>query len=96
MTQLQVISTAPLYIWLSGVQGVIEVVPVQEHTLIQNTDLGICPYLGLHAFSENDSQYFYGREALTQQLLNHIASQSFLAVVGTSGSGKSSVVFVMD
>ncbi|MBW4598706.1 MAG: caspase family protein [Calothrix sp. FI2-JRJ7] len=92
LTQLQVISTAPLYIWLSGVQGVIEVVPVQEHILIQNTDLGICPYLGLHAFSENDSQYFYGREALTQQLLNHIASQSFLALVGASGSGKSSVV----
>ena len=95
LTQLQVKSLAPLYIWLSGVQGVIEVIPVQEHTLIQNTqntDLGICPYLGLHAFSENDSQYFYGREALTQQLLNHIASQSFLAVVGASGSGKSSVV----
>jgi WD40 repeat protein/uncharacterized caspase-like protein len=92
LTQLQVISPAPLYIWLSGMQGVIEVIPVRERSLIQNTDLGICPYLGLRAFSENDSQYFYGREALTQQLLNHIASQSFLAVVGASGSGKSSVV----
>ncbi|BAZ08719.1 peptidase C14 caspase catalytic subunit p20 [Calothrix sp. NIES-4071] len=91
ITQLQALLT-PLYIWLSGKQGVIEIIPVLQKPLIQNTDLGINPYLGLRAFSENDSQYFYGREALTQQLLNHIASHSFLAVVGASGSGKSSVV----
>ncbi|MBF2063565.1 MAG: caspase family protein [Calothrix sp. C42_A2020_038] len=94
ITQLQLHFPTPLLVWLSGIKGVIEVIPpLREHTLqSQNTDLGICPYLGLRPFSENDSQYFYGRETLTQQLINHIASQSFLAVVGASGSGKSSVV----
>jgi WD40 repeat protein/uncharacterized caspase-like protein len=92
ITQLQTLFS-PLYIWLSGMQGVIDIIPVLEKPLnLQNTDLGICPYFGLRAFSENDSQYFYGREALTLQLLNHIALQSFCAVVGASGSGKSSLV----
>jgi len=54
------------------------------------------PYKGLRAFQEADSDDFYGREALTGQLLANLASPGaegrFLAVVGPSGSGKSSVV----
>lgn len=54
------------------------------------------PYKGLRAFGEADTLDFYGREALTQQLLARMAEggdlSRFLAVVGPSGSGKSSVV----
>ena len=54
------------------------------------------PYKGLRAFREADADDFYGRESLTDQLLARIAevgkSNRFLAVVGPSGSGKSSVV----
>ena len=54
------------------------------------------PYKGLRAFQEADSEDFFGREALTGQLLAHLVSPDesgrFLAVVGPSGSGKSSVV----
>jgi WD40 repeat protein/transcriptional regulator with XRE-family HTH domain len=54
------------------------------------------PYKGLRPFSENDASDFFGREALTQHLLGRMAEDSemarFLAVVGPSGSGKSSVV----
>jgi WD40 repeat protein/transcriptional regulator with XRE-family HTH domain len=54
------------------------------------------PYKGLRAFDEADSGDFYGREALVQQLLGRMAEGSelarFLAVIGPSGSGKSSVV----
>ena len=35
---------------------------------------------------------FFGREALTQELIARLATDRFLAVVGPSGSGKSSVV----
>ena len=35
---------------------------------------------------------FFGREVLTDQLLQRLAEDSFLAVVGASGSGKSSLV----
>lgn len=50
------------------------------------------PYKGLRAYQEADAHDFYGREALIGQLANHLADNRFLAVVGPSGSGKSSVV----
>ena len=54
------------------------------------------PYRGLRAFSEADAANFFGREALVQELLGMMADGSdlerFTAVVGPSGSGKSSVV----
>ena len=59
---------------------------------------GIPPYKGLLFFDESDADLFFGREALTAQLAEHVmdlatdASARFLAVVGASGSGKSSLV----
>lgn len=55
---------------------------------------GICPYKGLSYFDFNDEdpKYFYGRDALTNQLVEQVREKNFLAVVGASGSGKSSVV----
>lgn len=54
------------------------------------------PYKGLRAFQEADSSNFFGREELTERLLQRLqephALKRFLAVVGPSGSGKSSVV----
>ncbi len=54
------------------------------------------PYKGLRAFQESDSDDFFGREVLTQRLLDRLAEQvplrRFMVVVGPSGSGKSSVV----
>ncbi|MDZ8187551.1 MAG: caspase family protein [Nostoc sp. ChiSLP02] len=89
-------SGVPLYIWLSGRQGIIEILQAKTgaNTPKSTTglDLGVCPYMGLSAFSEQDSQYFYGREALTQELIHQLRDRSFLAVIGASGSGKSSIV----
>ncbi len=54
------------------------------------------PYKGLRAFEEADASDFFGREALTQQIVARLSEPGehsrFLAVVGPSGSGKSSVV----
>lgn len=54
----------------------------------------VCPYRGLQYFDckEEDAQYFFGREALTDNLLEKVRSSNFLAILGASGSGKSSVV----
>ena len=53
------------------------------------------PYRGLRAFTETDAGHFFGRETLIQELFTHLADDSdlkrFLAIVGPSGSGKSSV-----
>jgi serine/threonine protein kinase len=51
------------------------------------------PYRGLSAFREEDAAYFFGREAFTEQLLTAVPEQALVAVIGPSGSGKSSVVF---
>ncbi len=53
----------------------------------------ICPYQGLFAFRENDAQYFFGREAVAEELVTAAESRSLVAVIGASGSGKSSAVF---
>lgn len=50
------------------------------------------PYKGLRAFEEADAADFFGREALTEHLVDRFARTRFIAVVGPSGSGKSSVV----
>lgn len=50
------------------------------------------PYKGLQYFDETDSGHFLGREALTAQLAGRLRETRFLAVIGASGSGKSSVV----
>jgi DNA-binding SARP family transcriptional activator/ABC-type glycerol-3-phosphate transport system substrate-binding protein len=50
------------------------------------------PYKGLRAFSESDAEDFFGREALVDELVARIdGGAGFLALVGPSGSGKSSV-----
>ena len=56
--------------------------------------LGECPYRGLAAFREQDADYFFGREAYVDQLAETIQQERLVAVIlGSSGSGKSSVVY---
>jgi hypothetical protein len=50
------------------------------------------PFRGLESFRPEDSEFFFGREALTKKLVDKINSHPFLAVLGASGSGKSSLV----
>jgi DNA-binding SARP family transcriptional activator len=50
------------------------------------------PYLGLHYFDESDADRFFGRDRLTERLVNRLRHEPFVAVIGASGSGKSSVV----
>jgi WD40 repeat protein/transcriptional regulator with XRE-family HTH domain len=58
---------------------------------------GVSPYKGLLFFDEADADLFFGREALTARLAEHLmdlaidASSRFLTIVGASGSGKSSL-----
>src|SRR5215217_564088 len=61
---------------------------------------GLSPYKGLNYFDESDADLFVGREVLTARLMEHVLSLTskgsshetrFLAIVGASGSGKSSL-----
>jgi hypothetical protein len=51
-----------------------------------------CPYRGLDAFHSTDRPFFFGRQRLVEQLLDHLRRDHLLAVIGSSGSGKSSLV----
>ncbi|MFN8122366.1 MAG: serine/threonine-protein kinase [Thermoleophilia bacterium] len=51
-----------------------------------------CPYLGLAAFQEDDAGRFVGREDETRALLELVGRAGVVAVVGDSGSGKSSLL----
>ncbi|MFQ5793664.1 MAG: trypsin-like peptidase domain-containing protein [Candidatus Bipolaricaulia bacterium] len=52
-----------------------------------------CPYRGLFAFREQDAPFFFGREVFTERLVEAVQKKPLAAVIGPSGSGKSSVVF---
>jgi WD40 repeat protein/DNA-binding SARP family transcriptional activator len=53
---------------------------------------GTPPFRGLHYFDVGDADLFFGREPLTVTLVRRVRTERFLAVIGASGSGKSSVV----
>ena len=50
------------------------------------------PFMGLFAFGVEDAPWFFGRERLVAELAARLATRPVLAVVGASGSGKSSLV----
>jgi WD40 repeat protein len=53
---------------------------------------GISPYRGLQVFEEEHAEFFFGRDADVQRLVELLKTDRFLAVLGPSGSGKSSLV----
>jgi len=53
---------------------------------------GDSPYQGLQYFDEKDAGRFFGREMLVAKIVGRLAKTRLLAVIGASGSGKSSLV----
>src|SRR5256714_9768170 len=50
------------------------------------------PYPGLRPFDTDEYSLFFGRDGQSDELLARLGRTRFLAVVGTSGSGKSSLI----
>ena len=67
---------------LSPINGAEKPLPLQ----------GVCPFKGLAPFEAADAEFFFGRERLVNELVGRLADSSLLAVVGPSGSGKSSLL----
>jgi WD40 repeat protein/energy-coupling factor transporter ATP-binding protein EcfA2 len=59
--------------------------------LAPELDDSLCPYLGLQTFGALQQTYFFGRTHLVQEMVEKLKYGRFLAIVGPSGSGKSSV-----
>lgn len=72
---------------LTRCSGIDSLLPASD-----STGVDICPFRGLEFFDEAHADCFFGREQLTQQLVNAVATDAFVTVIGASGSGKSSLV----
>ncbi|MFH1529259.1 MAG: NACHT and WD repeat domain-containing protein [Pseudomonadota bacterium] len=57
-----------------------------------DTPAATMPFIGLRPFRREDADLFFGREDQVEELLQRLESHRFVAVVGTSGCGKSSLV----
>ncbi len=55
-------------------------------------EVDIQPYPGLRPFREDETHLYFGREGHRGELLKRLTATRFVAVIGTSGSGKSSLV----
>ncbi|WP_088243513.1 eIF2A-related protein [Calothrix rhizosoleniae] len=65
---------------------------VDPPTWLQLGGIPPCPYKGLETFQPKDHKLFFGREKTEEKITTALKRQSLVAVVGASGSGKSSVV----
>jgi uncharacterized protein YjbI with pentapeptide repeats len=88
VTQRPIFHNSGGFINLTCKKGVSTNIPVT----VAPTD--VCPYKGLSSFDFNDEdpKYFFGRTKLTDELVDKVRQGNFLAVLGPSGNGKSSVV----
>src|SRR6266508_994879 len=58
----------------------------------QPAELLVCPFKGLAPYEAADAEYFFGRERLVDELVARFETAPLLAIVGPSGSGKSSLL----
>ena len=51
----------------------------------------VCPFPGLRSFTADEAHLFFGREGQSDAIVSLLARTGFAGIVGTSGSGKSSL-----
>jgi uncharacterized protein YjbI with pentapeptide repeats len=73
-------------------RAIIPLTPPHLPTPLNPSHSDQCPYKGLRYFDIADADYFFGREDLINQLIDRVRQENFLAILGASGSGKSSVL----
>ena len=50
------------------------------------------PYVGLRPFKENENHLFFGRDKQIKDIIINLKNTGFTAIIGSSGSGKSSLI----
>ena len=53
----------------------------------------INPFPGLRPFHTNEAHLFFGREGQSEEVLTNLARNKFAAILGASGTGKSSLIY---
>src|SRR3954453_9249159 len=86
-----------------GVEPGVELQRLQTAILAHDPDLDraasspepaidVCPYKGLARFETTDAAFFFGRELVVAEAIGDLVRNPFLALIGPSGSGKSSLL----
>jgi WD40 repeat protein len=76
---------------LRGLEGVDDVAAVIADGVAAPPDPARSPYPGLASFGLHDADLFFGREDVVEQCIGLLGGARFVAIVGASGSGKTSV-----
>ena len=58
-----------------------------------NDSWAVSPYPGLRPFRGNEADVFFGRDVAVQRLLGRLSDRRFVAILGASGTGKSSLIW---
>ncbi|MGQ9619779.1 MAG: nSTAND1 domain-containing NTPase [Bacteroidales bacterium] len=58
----------------------------------ENEKSKISPFIGLRPFGQEDSSFFFGRELESKEIIEKLIRNRFVAVIGNSGCGKTSVL----
>src|SRR5437868_13764205 len=61
-------------------------------SLLSEEQIALKPFPGLRPFKTSEFQLFKGRDGQAEELLKRLKENHFLAVIGSSGTGKSSLV----
>jgi WD40 repeat protein/class 3 adenylate cyclase len=77
---------------LHGVRGPEKIYALKGPKISAPLPAGESPYRGLLAFEPGDRRFFFGREGVVDEILARLAPGRLLAVIGASGTGKSSVL----
>jgi WD40 repeat protein/energy-coupling factor transporter ATP-binding protein EcfA2 len=65
---------------------------ITENIYAAEVEVPLNPFPGLRPFEFHESNLYFGRDGQSERMLSKLAARHFVAVVGTSGSGKSSLV----
>jgi class 3 adenylate cyclase/WD40 repeat protein/tRNA A-37 threonylcarbamoyl transferase component Bud32 len=76
---------------LRGLDGIDEIAAVLADGVTSPPDPTRSPYPGLAPFRQADAELFFGREEVVERCAELLRANRFVAVIGASGSGKTSV-----
>lgn len=78
--------------FLLALQSLYAPLSVKQSSIAAMQEKPLNPYKGLRPYQQSDARYFFGREDLAADMLLRLQKYPFWALIGASGSGKSSVI----
>lgn len=76
----------------SGIATAVQASKTTTLDRLKQLSFGFCPFPGLAPFDSTHAGLFFGREEVTQTLVNRASTGRFCALIGASGSGKTSIL----